>query len=261
MNPDLNGNSTARISAVIITKNEAANIKRCIESLQKIIDEIIIIDAFSTDETPAIAQELGATVFQKKWIGYGANKNIGNQLANNNWILSIDADEVLSPELIVSISTLSLQDNTVYQLNRLVNFGGQWVKHSGWHPDWKVRLFNRKAISWDNSSLVHEQLLIPANYKVVALKGLLYHYSYIDDKDHWQRIEKYAHLAAQQMASTGKKATLIKLYLSPLARFLRTYILKKGFLDGYLGLKISWRNAYLVFRKYSLLKKIIDIKD
>jgi len=260
MSLESKSHSATNISAVVITKNEAANIERCIKALQQVAKEIIIVDAFSTDQTVSIVQKLNATVIQKRWIGYGYNKNLGNQLASHDWILSIDADEVLSPELITTIRQISLQESTVYSFNRLVNFNGQWVKHSGWHPDWKVRLFNRKQIRWEESALVHEQLSIPSNFKIISLKGLLYHYSYKDDADHWQRIEHYANLAAQQMASKGKKATFIKLYLSPIARFLRSYLLKKGFLDGYLGWKISYRNAYLVYRKYTLLKAMNNVQ-
>lgn len=244
----------ANISAVIITKNEAEHIGRCIKALQAVTDDILVIDAYSSDQTVQIAQELGARVIQKKWVGYGHNKNIGNQLAHHDWVLSIDADEVLSAELIQSLQQLSLQNNMVYSINRLVNFGGQWIRHSGWHPDWKVRLFNRKIVQWDEQALVHEQLIIPKNFNTKRLPGLLHHYSYKNDTDHWQRIEQYAQLAAQQLNRKGKKVSFIKLYLSPIARFFRTYFLKKGFLDGSIGWKISYRNAYLVYRKYNLLR-------
>ncbi len=246
--------TTTNISAVVITKNEADNIVRCIQALLKVSDDIVVVDAFSEDQTVSLAKELGARVVQKKWVGYGYNKNIANHLAKYDWILSIDADEVLSPELIQTFRALSPKENTVYAINRLVNFDGYWVKHSGWHPDWKVRLFNKTEVKWDETALVHEQLIVPTNYTRQPLKGLLYHYSYKNDADHWQRIEQYAQLAAQQMAATGKKANFTKLYLSPIARFLRTYFLKKGFLDGAIGWKISWRNAYLVNRKYKILR-------
>lgn len=254
LDPDL---PAFRLSAVIITKNEGTNIGRCIRALQQVAHEIIVIDAFSTDATVRIAQAAGAIVLQKKWVGYGYNKNLGNQLAQYDWILSIDADEVLSPELITTIRQLSPQPERVYAINRLVNFAGQWVHHSGWHPDWKVRLFNKQMVRWEEAALVHEQLQIPANYTVQPLEGLLYHYSYQNDQDHWKRIEYYAQLSAQEMASAGKRASFIKLYLSPIARFFRTYFLKKGFLDGYLGWKISYRNAYLVYRKYRLLRALV----
>jgi len=243
------------ISAVIITKNEAANIERCILSLQQVAQEVLVIDAFSNDETVAIATTLGAKVFQKEWRGYGFNKNYGNQSAQYDWILSIDADEVLSPDLIVSLQHTPLQTNTIYAVNRIVNYGGKWVKHCGWHPDWKVRLFHRTTATWDTRALVHETLCYPKPSSLVRLSGLLYHYSYKDAADHWQRIEKYAQLSAQQLLLQGKKATFVKLYLSPIARFFKTYFLKKGFLDGYLGWTISWRNAYLVWRKYRIVQQ------
>ena len=246
------------ISAVIITKNEASTIARCIQAVQQVAAEVIIIDAFSTDETVAIAKDLGAKVFQKTWIGYAHNKNYGNQIAQYDWILSIDADEVLSPTLISTIQQLTLANNTIYAVNRLVNYGGQWVKHSGWHPDWKVRLFNRQTTQWAETDLVHERLLYPPSNHQVRLKGVVYHYSYKNSEDHWQRIEQYAQLSARQLAAAGKKATFVKLYLAPIARFLRTYFLKKGFLDGRLGWRISCRNAYLVYRKYRLVKGVMS---
>lgn len=243
------------ISAVIITKNEAANIAKCLQSLKNLADEILIIDAFSEDNTVEIAQILGAKVIQKEWEGYSQNKNYGNQLAKNDWILSIDADEVLSNKLIASIQQLSLDQHQVYRVNRLNNYCGQWIKYSGWHPDWNVRLFNKKQVCW-KGDFVHEKLAIPTTTKMVCLEGLLYHYSYQNSADHWQRIEKYAQLSAQQLFQAGKKSTFIKLWLSPIARFLRTFFLKRGFLDGQAGWIISIRNAYLVHRKYRLLKQM-----
>ena len=246
------------ISAVIITKNEAGNIARCILAVQQVAAEVLIIDAFSTDETVPIAKALGAKVCQKTWIGYAHNKNYGNQVAQYDWILSIDADEVLSPTLISTIQQLTLANNTIYAVNRLVNYEGQWVKHSGWHPDWKVRLFNRQTTKWAATDLVHERLLYPSSNRQVRLNGVVYHYSYKNSADHWQRIEQYAQLSAQQLVAAGKKATFIKLYLAPIARFIRTYFLKKGFLDGRLGWRISCRNAYLVYRKYRIVRGVMS---
>jgi len=243
------------ISAVIITKNEAENIARCIQAVQQVAQEVLVIDAFSEDKTVEIAIELGAKVLQKEWKGYGANKNYGNQSAQYDWILSIDADEVLSPDLIESLRKMPLETNTVYAVNLIMNYEGKWVRHSGWHPDWNVRLFNRKNAYWESNALVHESLCYPKNSPLIHLSGLLYHYSYKNSADHWQRIEKYAQLSAQQLIQQGKKATFIKLYLSPIARFFKTYFVKKGFLDGYLGWTISWRNAYLVWRKYRIVRK------
>ena len=242
------------ISAVIITKNEAANIQRCIRALQQVASEVLIVDAHSTDDTVAIARKMGARVIQKKWEGYGINKNFGNEIATYDWILSIDADEVLSTDLIQTLQHLVLNQQKVYAMSRLVNYMGQWVYHSGWYNDWKVRLFHKAIVQWEESALVHERLQIPVTKEVVRLKGELYHYSYKSEEDHWNKIEHYAQLAAQQMAQEHRSASFLKLYISPVARFFKTFLLKKGFMDGRLGWKISCRNAYLVYRKYTLLR-------
>jgi len=244
-----------KISAVIITKNEEKNIARCLQSLNSVVNEIVVIDAYSTDKTVGIVEETGARVIQKEWEGYSQNKNFGNNLAENDWILSIDADEVLSPVLITSIQELTLENSKVYSFNRLNNYCGQWIKYSNWYPDWKIRLFNKKQVTWAGD-FVHEKLTFTKNTTVVRLKGLLYHYSYQNSEDHWQRIEKYAQLSAQQLFQDGKKATFVKLWLSPIARFVKTYFFKKGFLDGKAGWIISLRNAYLVNRKYRLLQEM-----
>ncbi len=243
------------LSAVIITKNEEANIARCLKSLSDLVAEIIIIDAFSTDDTVKIAKGLGATVIQKDWKGYSQNKNYGNQIAKNDWIISIDADEVITVELKACIQQLTLEKDIVYSINRLNNYCGQWIKHCNWHPDWNVRLFHRKVAVW-KGNFVHEKLAFAKNIKVVRLEGLLHHYSYQNSADHWQRIEGYAQLSAQQLFQKGKKATFVKQWLAPIARFLRTYFIKLGFLDGNAGWTISIRNGYLVYRKYQLLKEM-----
>ncbi len=244
-----------KLSAVIITKNEATNIARCIQSLNGLVTEIIVIDAFSTDETVQIAKDLGARVIQKEWEGYSQNKNYGNQLAKNDWIISIDADEVITKDLNSHLQQLTLKENTVYSINRLNNYCGQWIRHCGWHPDWNIRLFNRKIAQW-KGDFVHEKLAFSNKVKVVRLKGLLHHYSYQNSTDHWQRIENYAQLSARQLFQDGKKATLVKLWLAPVARIIRTYFLKLGCLDGKAGWTISKRTGYLVYRKYQLLKEM-----
>jgi len=243
-----------QISAVIITKNEAANIARCLQSLQTVAEEIVVIDAFSTDDTVKIAQELGAKVIQTKWEGYSQNKNYGNEIAKYDWILSVDADEVLSPKLISNIRALKLQESHIYSINRLNNYCGQWIKHCGWHPDWNNRLFHRKTTKW-KGNFVHEKLAFSSNIRSIRLKGLLYHYSYQNSADHWQRIERYAELSAQQLFQDGKKATFLKLWMGPIARFIRTYFIKLGFLDGKAGWTISVRTGFLVRKKYLLLKE------
>ena len=243
------------LSAVVITNNEKDNIIPCIQALQKVVPEIIVVDSFSTDNTVQICEELGAKVVRNKWQGYASQKNYGNSLSSNDWILSIDADEVLSDELIQSILQLSLKDNQVYILDRITSFDGQWIKHSGWYPDWKVRIFNRKNVKWQGD-YVHETLDVPKHFKEVRLSGKLYHYSYKNLEDHWHRNKKYARLSAEGLHARGRKATFVKLWLSPPARFFATYFLKGGFLDGRLGYIISKRDAYLVWTRYRILRDL-----
>ena len=244
-----------KYSAVIITKNEADNIARCIQSLLPVTEDILIIDSGSTDQTIEIAKDLGAKVIETKWLGYSETKNLGNTKAGNDWIISIDADEVVSESLQHAIKNLSPQENTVYILNRMTNYCGKWIKHSGWFPDKKVRIFNKKEICWQGE-FVHETLAIPRHYTQIELSGILEHYSYKSLDDHWERLNKYAELSAQEMHKKGKKANLIKLYLAPAFRFFRTLLLKKGILDGKEGWIISSRNAYMVRKKYRLLQQL-----
>jgi len=247
------------ISAVIITHNEADNIARCLQSLQGLVDEIIVLDAFSDDETVALANANGAKVLHKEWIGYSHNKNFANAAAKHDWILSIDADEAVDATLATTLKKLTLNNNTVYSINRLTRLGDAWVYHSDWYPDWKIRLFNKKEVYWQGD-FVHETLHIPKQFRIRKIAGLLLHYSYKNDIDHWQRIEKYANLAAQELFKKGKKATLFKLWISPIARFIKTFFIKKGILDGKIGWKISCRNAYLVHQKYRILQQLLKNK-
>ncbi len=242
-------------SAVVVAKNEAQNIEACLKPLLRIADEVLVADSGSHDETPAIAQKLGARVIHLKWEGYAQTKNRANQQAKHDWILSIDADEVLSEELEKNLQSLKPREHTVYALDRITNYCGQWVKHSGWYPDWKLRLFNRAHSHWEGA-FVHERLHLPKGTKTERLKGKLFHYSYRTEEEHLQRIEKYAHLSALQMLEEGRKTSLFKLYCGPAARFLRTFVLKRGFLDGKLGLKLSRRDAFLVKRKEQWLRQL-----
>ena len=169
----------SKISAVIITYNESANIARCISSLKNVVDEVIVSDSNSTDETKNIAEHLGAKVFIRNFEGYGATKNLANYQATNDWILSIDADEELDEHLADNITRIKkhLEKNTVYECQRLNNYCGKWIKHGGWYPDKKVRLFNKQHVKWDLAE-VHETLEIPEQYNKQLLNGKLLHYSY-----------------------------------------------------------------------------------
>jgi glycosyltransferase involved in cell wall biosynthesis len=243
-------------SVVIITRNEAANIEACLQPLTALSDDIVVVDAFSEDDTPRLAEAMGARVIQAEWKGYSQNKNLGNQAARHDWILSIDADEVVSEELARTLKDLHPLPNTVYELDRLTNYCGKWIRHSGWYPDWKIRLFDRRQVQWQGD-YVHETLAIPENFQRVRLKGKLLHYSYKTRADHWARVERYAALSAQALHARGKRPSWVKLYLSPAGRFLRTLLLNLAFLDGKEGWVISWSGAKLVYRKYRILSEMM----
>ncbi len=239
-------------SAIVISHNAADTIGPCVEALRKVCEEVLVLDTNSTDGTIEICEKLGAKVVQVEWFGFSKTKNIGNKMAAHDWILSIDSDEVLSDELIASLRNLEPQPGHVYALDRLTSYCGQWIRHSGWYPDWKVRLFHRKHVEWQGD-FVHETLSIPADFQEVRLSGKLFHYSYKDSDDHLRRIEKYARLAAEEQFAKGKKANFVKRWLSPPARFFKTYFLKLGLLDGRAGWVISWRNAKMVRLRYRIL--------
>lgn len=244
-----------QFSAVVISHNEARTIGNCVEALRKVCDEVVVLDSQSTDGTIGICEKLGAKVVQQDWLGYSQTKNLGNQMASNDWILSIDSDEVLSDELIETLKNLKPETTKVYALDRITEYEGKWVRHSGWYPEWKVRLFDRREVMWQGD-FVHETLHIPADYQVVRLKGKLFHYSFKDADDHLRRLEKYARLGAEEQFAAGKKVTFLKRYFSPAFRFIRGFLLKKGFLDGKIGWQICSREAAMVRRRYQILDEL-----
>jgi len=240
------------LSAVIITKNEAKNVAICLDSLAAIADEIIVIDSFSTDETQEICLKYGVLFFQREWNGYSEAKNYGNAKAANNWILSIDADEALSPELRQSIleikKSLSAGEpveppNYFYSFNRLTNYCGQWIKHGGWYPDTKLRLFDRRQAKWQGD-FAHEKLEFPDTVKATSLKGDLYHYSFNSIGQHVDKVNKYSSLIAEERLAKGKKGSAFKMIFGPITTFLKFYIIKSGFLDGRNGFIIAVISAY-----------------
>lgn len=239
-------------SVVIIVKNEAHIIRRTLEALLPLGKEILLIDSGSTDNTCKIAEALGAKVLQVEWQGFAKTKNLGNKAAKNDWILSIDADEVISKELLESLESWGPKAETVFLLDRITEYRGEWIRHSGWYPDWKPRLFNRQYCRWEGSH-VHETLLIPSHFRKEKLQGKLWHYSYKNQEDHLLRIERYTELSAKKMFEKGKKGHLIQAFISAGARFIRSYLVKKGFLDGRRGLEIASLNSKMVFLKYKKL--------
>lgn len=244
------------ISAVIITRNEERNIGRCIASLKGVVDEIIVVDAESTDGTRRIASEAGALVTVRPWTDYSDQKNFANGLATGAYILSMDADEALSPELASSIrSARENGSKGAYAFDRLTNYCGTWVRHGGWYPDTKVRLFPKDGARWEGAH-VHEVLRLKDAGKPVRLVGNLLHYSYHTIADHKERIERYSTLHARSMFEQGKHAGVVKIWVSPVVKFIQGYVLQVGFLDGMAGLNIAWYSARAVHLKYVKLHRL-----
>lgn len=245
-----------KISATIITLNEERNILRCIESLKGVADEIIVLDAFSTDRTKEICEEAGVRFEQRTWEGYSATKNHLNSLAQFDYILSLDADEALDATLREAILEAKETDNPqVYSVNRLTNYCGRWIRHGGWYPDVKVRLFPAKGSYWEGAH-VHEELVFPPHLKVIQLEGHLEHYSYYSYEGHRERADKYSALTAIKLHEKGKKAGPLKPYISAIGRFISMYFIKGGILDGKMGFKIAWISAQSNVFKYKELRRL-----
>ena len=243
------------MSAVVITFNEERNIRRCIEGLLGIVDEIIVLDSFSTDETKTICSEYDVSFHQRKWDGYAASKNYANSLASNDYIFSVDADEVPDEELRSQLADIVLNESQVYSVNRLTNYCGKWIRHSGWYPDVKIRIFNRKVAIW-SGEYVHEALDFNQKVNETILEGHLLHYSYYSFKEQRARADRYSLLTAIKMHQKGKKASVLKPYLSAVGRFLGMYLLKLGFLDGRMGFKIAQISAASNVVKYKELRRL-----
>ena len=244
------------LSATIITFNEERNIGRCLEALKKIADEIIILDSFSTDQTIEICNQFNVKFIQRKWEGYSSAKNYVNALASHDFIFSVDADEVPNSELIATILSLKKSGfSGAYRINRMTNYCGKWIKHSGWYPDRKIRLFPKNKAQWQGE-FVHEELVFEERLVVSNLKGHLQHYSYYNFEEHRERADKYSLLTAQKLHASGKKVGDMKPVLSAIGRFISMYFLKLGFLDGRMGFKIAQISAKSNLLKYKELIRL-----
>lgn len=229
--------------------------------MQGIADEIVVVDSFSTDNTEEICKKYGVIFLQQAWLGYSETKNFGNAKASNDWIISLDADEVLSTSLRQSILDLKKslsadrQDgpqNYFYSFNRLSNYCGQWIRHGGWYPDTKLRLFDRRVAHWEGD--IHERLVYPDSIKPVQLQGDCEHYSFKTVEEHADKVDHYSSLIAAERLAKGKKFSVPKMLFSPLATFFKFYIIKAGFLDGTFGFIIAIISAYDSFLRNAKMK-------
>ena len=237
------------ISATIITLNEAESIARTIRSLQS-ADEVVVVDSGSTDATREIAASLGARVIEHPWEGFAAQKNFAARQASHDWILSLDADEELNPKAQQSVERWKSAEPAAagYRFARRARYLGRWVRHSGWYPDAKVRLYNRRCGGFEGE-YVHESVAM--NGRVETLPGEILHYTCDSLEDHRRRIEFYTGLAAEQMLARGERAGWLRRKIAPAWAFVRSYFFRLGFLDGIPGFWIAWMASRYVARKYA----------
>jgi glycosyltransferase involved in cell wall biosynthesis len=244
------------LSVVIITYNEERNIARCLDSVKNISNDIVVVDSYSADKTGEICRSKGVRFITHAFEGYARSKNFADNQARYPYILSLDADEALSPELEQSILEVKANwTHDAYAMNRLTNYCGHWIRHGGWYPDTKLRLFDSRQATWSDA-LVHENLILQPGSQCGLLKGDILHYSYYTITEHVIRSNYFSDLAAEELFRKGINAGLFKLGISPCMRFIRDYFLKMGFRDGYYGYQIARISAYAVFMKYAKLRNL-----
>lgn len=253
-----------KITATIITFNEAENIRAACESVAW-ADEILVVDSESTDSTREIAAECGARVIVNPWPGFSAQKQFAVDSASHDWIFSLDADERVSPELQESIAVLSRHDESTlaggYRVARRAFYMGRWIRGGGWYPDYQLRFFDRTRGRW-RERLIHESVSMTEGTRVATVPGDLLHYSMRDTNHHRQMIEeRYAPLGARQMFRDGKRTSAWRKAVAGPAAFLRSFLLKGGFRDGRAGLTIAnfaWLHASL---KHAILSGLQNQKE
>ena len=245
------------LSIVIISYNEEKNIGRCLDSIKEIADDVVVVDSFSSDKTREICEAKGVRFLQHKFDGHIEQKNWAITQAKYPYILSLDADEALDEILTKSI--LKIKSNWQfdgYYMNRLTNYCGKWIYHCGWYPDKKLRLWDSRKGNWGGINPHDKYELKEEDSKAGYLKGNILHYSYYTVEGHKKQTNKFTTISANAMFAVGIKASWVKLYLSPIAKFIQSYFLKLGILDGYYGFLICKISAYSTYLKYSKLKSL-----
>ena len=237
-----------KLTVTVITRNESANIDAALASVSW-ADEIVVVDSQSTDDTAAIARRHSARVETRPWPGYSAQKNYAASAASHDWILSLDADERVTPELAGEIRALLQSDPPLrgYRVPRISHYLGRWIRGTDWYPDYQLRLYDRRAAEW-NGRAVHESVRLRAG-EPGRLNHDLQHYPYRDISDHLATIDRYTTLAAEQLRADGKIPSLAGVACHPPYAFLRNYVLRGGFKNGGAGFIVSVLNSYYVFLK------------
>ncbi len=250
-----------KLSVILITKNEAANIGAALDSVVW-ADEIVVVDAESNDETAAIARQKGARVEVRAWPGYAAQKNYAASVALHEWLLSLDADERVTPELATEIRALLGTNGEParrgYRMPRVTYAFDRWIRTTDWYPDRQLRLYDRRVGRWDEARRVHESVTLRADPNGAAghgagvgeLRGELQHLGYRGIAHHLGTINRYTTLAAEDLASRGRRAGTVDLLVQGPAAFLRNYVLRGGWRDGSVGLVVSLMNSYYVLLKH-----------
>lgn len=249
------------ISASIITFNEEMNIGRCLDSIADIVDEIVVVDSFSTDRTEEICKRYEKVNFVRNpFSGHIEQKNYAKSLTNHEYVLYLDADELLDDQARMELQAIK-QNPTAdgYIFKRLNNYCGYWIYHGAWYPDKKLRLC-RKSISHWGGQNPHDMLIANKGASINTLRGNIMHYSFGSVEAHKLQTEKFAKIAAEAMFKAGKRPNFVKMYLSPAFKLFRDYFIKMGFLDFRFGWTIAWINTTGTYRKYQLLNELYNNK-
>lgn len=249
-----------KISATIITFNEERHLGSCLESLEGVADEIVVVDSGSQDNTLEIAKQFQARTFARDWTNYSEQKNYAASLATHDWILSLDADECLSPALSKMLQAVKEQDTdaSAFAFPRKALYLGRWIEHSGWYPDHKTRLYRKDKARW-NGAYVHESLHVDG--AVARLEGDLLHYTCESISEHLHSLDRYTTLAAQELWQRGKGAGVSHSLASAVAAFIKTYWLKQGFRDGKQGFLIACFAGCYNLAKYAKLWELEQRED
>ncbi|HMP72981.1 MAG TPA: glycosyltransferase family 2 protein [Kiritimatiellia bacterium] len=248
----LNKTMRPRITACVTTYNEERNIRRCLDSLAW-CDEIVVVDSFSTDATVEICRTYTDRVVQHEWLGYIGQKNLIRKMATHDWLLFVDADEEVSAGLRAEIlNTFEGKDDHVYgyEFPRMVYYLGKWIRYGEWYPDIKLRLFHRDH-GRSGGQEPHDQVFVTGEVK--RLKGVLYHYTYDDIRDHLETVNRFSSITAHEKFKEGERFRWMDFLLRPKIRFFKGYVVKRGFLDGFHGLLIALVSSFGVYVKYAKL--------
>jgi len=242
------------VSAFVICRNEEEHIAPCLESLS-FCDDVLVIDSHSTDRTRDIAQDLGARVIERDWPGYRAQKAFGLSQTQHEWVINLDADERISPELkteILKVLENTKDDDPVvgYYMNRLVYYLGRWWEKGGWYPEYRLRFFRKSRVTWGGKD-PHEKPI--AKGRTAKLEGDIHHYTYRDFHDQIERLHHFSSIAAKQDFERGRKFRLSDILLRPLVRSFKFFILKRGYREGVAGLIVAISEGYYTFLKYAKL--------